>query len=116
MLQWLCDNYYGEIQLSFGMTTHEEENEIINLFEKNVTGMFCYLLPIFFFFLGVLIAEIIKDRFKEKENILASGDSFDRMYYADCHCIHAFFLGFDCQFYHFLCLFSSGRSFPETSW
>ena len=35
MLQWLCDNYYGEIQLSFGMTTHEEENEIINLFEKN---------------------------------------------------------------------------------
>ena len=41
----------------------------INLLEKNVTGMFCYLLPIFFFFLGVLIAEIIKDRFKEKENI-----------------------------------------------
>lgn len=41
----------------------------INLFEKNVTGMFCYLLPIFFFFLGVLIAEIIKDRFKEKETI-----------------------------------------------
>ena len=23
MLQWLCDNYKGEIQLSFGMTTHE---------------------------------------------------------------------------------------------
>lgn len=35
MLQWLCDNYQGEIQLSFGMTTHEEEEQIINLFEKN---------------------------------------------------------------------------------
>ena len=28
MLQWLCDNYQGEIQLSFGMTTHEEEENI----------------------------------------------------------------------------------------
>lgn len=35
MLQWLCDNYEGEIQLSFGMTTHEEEEEIVQLFEKN---------------------------------------------------------------------------------
>ena len=35
MLQWLCDNYEGEIQLSFGMTTHAEEEEIVKLFEKN---------------------------------------------------------------------------------
>jgi len=35
MLQWLCDNYEGEIQLSFGMTTHEEEETIVALFEKN---------------------------------------------------------------------------------
>ncbi len=35
MLQWLCDNYEGEIQLSFGMTTHEEEEEVVNLFKKN---------------------------------------------------------------------------------
>ena len=35
MLQWLCDNYDGEIQLSFGMTTHEEEDEIVKLFEAN---------------------------------------------------------------------------------
>ena len=35
MLQWLCDNYEGEIQLSFGMTTHDEEEEIVKLFEKN---------------------------------------------------------------------------------
>lgn len=35
MLQWLCDNYNGEIQLSFGMTTHNEEEQIVQLFEKN---------------------------------------------------------------------------------
>lgn len=35
MLQWLCDNYSGEIQLSFGMTTHEEEEKIVTLFEQN---------------------------------------------------------------------------------
>lgn len=35
MLQWLCDNYEGEIQLSFGMTSHEEEEEIVKLFEAN---------------------------------------------------------------------------------
>ena len=35
MLQWLCDNYGGEIQLSFGMTTHKEEEEIVDLFVKN---------------------------------------------------------------------------------
>lgn len=35
MLQWLCDNYEGEIQLSFGMTTHEEEEQVVLLFEKN---------------------------------------------------------------------------------
>ncbi len=35
MLQWLCDNYQGEIQLSFGMTTHAEEEQIVRLFEEN---------------------------------------------------------------------------------
>lgn len=35
MLQWLCDNYGGEIQLSFGMTTHKEEENIVDLFVKN---------------------------------------------------------------------------------
>lgn len=33
MLQWLCDNYGGEIQLSLGMTTKTEEEKIIRLFE-----------------------------------------------------------------------------------
>ena len=36
MLQWLCDNYEGEIQLSFGMTTREEEEEIVRLFEARM--------------------------------------------------------------------------------
>lgn len=35
MLQWLCDNYCGEIQLSFGMTTYDEEEKIVKLFEEN---------------------------------------------------------------------------------
>ncbi len=35
MLQWLCDHYKGEIQLSFGMTSREEEEQIVQLFEKN---------------------------------------------------------------------------------
>lgn len=35
MLQWLCDNYKGEIQISLGMTNFEEEEEIVKLFEDN---------------------------------------------------------------------------------
>lgn len=35
MLNWLCKNYEGEIQLSFGMTTKEEEENIVKLFEEN---------------------------------------------------------------------------------
>jgi len=35
MLEWLCNNYAGEIQLSTGMTTHDELDSIINLFENN---------------------------------------------------------------------------------
>lgn len=35
MLQYLCDNYGGEIHLSFGMTTKAEEEEIVEFFEQN---------------------------------------------------------------------------------
>ena len=35
MLQYLCDNFGGEIHLSFGMTTYEEEEKIIQFFENN---------------------------------------------------------------------------------
>lgn len=35
MLQWLCDNYNGEIHCSLGMTTIEEEHALVDLFIKN---------------------------------------------------------------------------------
>ncbi len=38
MLEYLCDNYSGEIHLSFGMTTHAEEEEIVTLFESKGRG------------------------------------------------------------------------------
>jgi N-acetylneuraminate synthase len=33
MLEYLCDNYGGEIHLSVGMTTHDEEDRIVEFFE-----------------------------------------------------------------------------------
>jgi len=35
MLQFLCDYFGGEIHVSFGMTTKEEEEEIVSFFEQN---------------------------------------------------------------------------------
>ena len=35
MLQWLCDNYSGEIQISIGMTTRQEEKKLVEFFEQN---------------------------------------------------------------------------------
>lgn len=35
LLQYLCDNFGGEIHLSFGMTTKEEEEKIVSFFEQN---------------------------------------------------------------------------------
>lgn len=32
MLSWLCENYIGEIQISLGMTTRQEEKDLIELF------------------------------------------------------------------------------------
>lgn len=34
MLEWLCENYSGEIHVSLGMTTREEEEQIVSLFEE----------------------------------------------------------------------------------
>lgn len=33
MLGWLCDNYYGEIHVSTGMTTKDEIDKIVSFFE-----------------------------------------------------------------------------------
>lgn len=35
LLQYLCSNFEGEIHLSFGMTTKQEEEEIVCFFERN---------------------------------------------------------------------------------
>lgn len=35
MLEYLCKGYEGQIHLSLGMTTHEEEEKIISFFEKH---------------------------------------------------------------------------------
>lgn len=35
LLQYLCDNFGGEIHLSLGMTTKQEEEEIVSFFEQN---------------------------------------------------------------------------------
>ena len=34
MLKWLCGNYEGQIHVSLGMTKHNEEEDMINLFKK----------------------------------------------------------------------------------
>ena len=34
LLEWLIANYHGEIHLSFGMTTHAEEAQIVDMFQK----------------------------------------------------------------------------------
>lgn len=34
MLEYICENYNGKIHISFGMTTHDEEEKIISFFEK----------------------------------------------------------------------------------
>lgn len=34
MLGWLCENYEGEIHLSLGMTTKDEEEQIVEFFER----------------------------------------------------------------------------------
>lgn len=35
MLGWLCENYEGQIHLSFGMTSREEEEKIVSFFEEH---------------------------------------------------------------------------------
>ena len=34
LLEWLIASYHGEIHLSFGMTTHAEETQIVDMFQK----------------------------------------------------------------------------------
>lgn len=79
MLRWLCDNYEGEIQLSFGMTSHEEEEKIVQLFEacdraKDLVVFNCtsgYPVP----FKDVCLLEILRLREKYEHRVKAIGFS-----------------------------------------
>lgn len=72
MLEWLCDRYGGEIHVSLGMTTHDEEEKLIKLFEdkgrnKDLVIYACtsgYPVP----FEDVCLLEIkrIKDAYESK--------------------------------------------------
>jgi N-acetylneuraminate synthase len=39
MLDWLCNNYAGEIHVSLGMTTHSEEEDLVKFFEDRGRNM-----------------------------------------------------------------------------
>jgi len=72
MLEYMCDNYDGEVHLSFGMTSHEEEEKIVSLFEskgksKNLVIYSCtsgYPVP----FEDICLLEIVrlKDTFGKR--------------------------------------------------
>ena len=72
MLEYLCDNYNGEIHLSFGMTSQEEEERIVSFFEtkgksKNLVIYSCtsgYPVP----FEDICLLEItrLKNRFEKR--------------------------------------------------
>lgn len=79
MLSWLCENYEGEMQVSFGMTTYTEEEQIVQLFEKYgrardlilfncVSG---YPVP----FTDVCLLEIRRMREKYEERVKSIGFS-----------------------------------------
>ena len=35
MLEWLCNNYHGELHISTGMTTKDEIEDLVNLFKRH---------------------------------------------------------------------------------
>ena len=79
LLEYLCDNYSGEIHLSFGMTTHEEEEQIVSFFEqkgrnKNVVLYSCtsgYPVP----FEDISLLEIVRIKQQYGNRVKAIGFS-----------------------------------------
>ena len=79
MLEWLCDNYQGEIHVSLGMTTHEEEDRLMQLFEtkgrnKDLVLYICtsgYPVP----FDNVCLLEITRIREKYGDRVKQIGFS-----------------------------------------
>lgn len=79
MLEWLCDNYQGEIHVSLGMTTHEEEDKLMQIFEakgrnKDLVLYICtsgYPVP----FENVCLLEISRIREKYGDRVKQIGFS-----------------------------------------
>ncbi len=79
MLEWLCDNYQGEIHVSLGMTTHNEEDKLIQMFEakgrnKDLVLYICtsgYPVP----FDSVCLLEITRIREKYGDKVKQIGFS-----------------------------------------
>ncbi len=79
MLEWLCDNYQGEIHVSLGMTTHEEEDRLLQMFEtkgrnKDLVLYICtsgYPVP----FENVCLLEISRIREKYGDRVKQIGFS-----------------------------------------
>lgn len=79
MLEWLCDNYQGEIHVSLGMTTHEEEDKLMQMFEakgrnKDLVLYVCtsgYPVP----FENVCLLEITRIREKYGDRVKQIGFS-----------------------------------------
>lgn len=79
MLEWLCDNYQGEIHVSLGMTTHEEEDRLVRIFEskgrnKDLVLYVCtsgYPVP----FDNVCLLEITRIREKYEDRVKQIGFS-----------------------------------------
>lgn len=72
MIEYLCDNYKGEIHISLGMTTHKEEEKIISFFEtkkrnKDVIIYSCTSgYPVPFKDIGLLEIKRIKTNFGKR--------------------------------------------------
>jgi len=79
LLEYLCDNYSGEIHLSFGMTTKEEEEQIVSFFEqkrrnKDVVIYSCtsgYPVP----FEDISLLEIVRMKQQYESRVKAIGFS-----------------------------------------
>lgn len=79
MLDYLCKEYDGEIHLSFGMTTHEEEEKIVKFFEdrdraKDLVIYSCtsgYPVP----FEDICLNEILRIREKFEKRVKGIGFS-----------------------------------------
>ncbi len=74
MLKYLCENFKGQIQVSFGMTTKKEEEEVISFFEKNNRNkdLFIYSCtsgyPVPFEDIGLLEIARLKESYGERVN------------------------------------------------